>query len=214
VSPARTVHAAEALAWLAANPSRAGMGAMTSLPDISETPHETLETWRAWFLGAAEAVVRWLPERGLAVFYQSDIRQGGIWIDKGTLVQRAAESAGAHLVWHKVVCRKPPGTLGIGRPTWSHMLCFSRSREFNLREPGPDVIADAGEMTFSRATGANAARIACAFLKASGEVDTVVDPFCGEGTILAAANECGMDALGVELNEKRAGKARALVLAR
>ena len=39
---------------------------------------------------------------------------------------------------------------------------------------------------------------------------TVVDPFCGEGMVLAVANAMGCDAIGVELNGKRADKARAL----
>ncbi len=40
----------------------------------------------------------------------------------------------------------------------------------------------------------------------------VVDPYCGHGTVLAVAEALGLDALGVELNVKRARKARALVL--
>jgi tRNA G10 N-methylase Trm11 len=40
----------------------------------------------------------------------------------------------------------------------------------------------------------------------------VVDPFCGVGTVLAAANALGLDALGVEKNRKRAEEARALVV--
>jgi tRNA G10 N-methylase Trm11 len=41
---------------------------------------------------------------------------------------------------------------------------------------------------------------------------TVVDPFCGHGTMLAVANAAGLDALGVELSRKRAEKARALTI--
>jgi tRNA G10 N-methylase Trm11 len=40
----------------------------------------------------------------------------------------------------------------------------------------------------------------------------VVDPFCGVGTVLAVANETGLDAIGVELNRKRARKARTLTV--
>jgi tRNA G10 N-methylase Trm11 len=39
-----------------------------------------------------------------------------------------------------------------------------------------------------------------------------VDPFCGRGTILAVANHCGLDAVGVEISRKRARKARRLAL--
>jgi uridine kinase len=51
-----------------------------------------------------------------------------------------------------------------------------------------------------------------AFLVAHTTARTVVDPFCGVGTMLAAANEVGLDAIGVELSRRRAAKARKLVL--
>ena len=38
----------------------------------------------------------------------------------------------------------------------------------------------------------------------------VIDPFCGQGTVLAVANELGMDALGVELSRKRCRQALKL----
>jgi hypothetical protein len=207
-SPSRVVHHGEALEWLRSNPARAGMSVVTSLPDVSETSHRSFAEWQAWFVRMLEVVLAWLPREGMAVFYQSDIRHEGVWIDKGYLVSRAAEACSAHIVWHKIVCRKPAGTLGLGRPTYAHMICVSRTSTFALRDPGPDVIPDAGAMSFSRGTGAIAALIACKFIAANTETHTVVDPFCGEGTILAAANHVGLDAIGVELNRKRAGKAR------
>jgi len=42
--------------------------------------------------------------------------------------------------------------------------------------------------------------------------NTIVDPFCGEGMVLAVANAFGFDAIGVERNRKRAEKARRLKL--
>jgi tRNA G10 N-methylase Trm11 len=39
---------------------------------------------------------------------------------------------------------------------------------------------------------------------------TVVDPFCGHGSVLAAANAHGLSAIGVELSRRRAAKARTL----
>ena len=70
----RLVVQAESLSWLAANPASAGSSVITSLPDISELAPFQLEAWRAWFIAAASTVIRWVPEGGVAIFYQSNIR--------------------------------------------------------------------------------------------------------------------------------------------
>jgi hypothetical protein len=74
------------------------------------------------------------------------------------------------------------------------------------------VLPDAGAMTWVRGIGLEACRVACRWVLAETQARTIVDPFCGVGTVLAVANELGMDAVGVELNRKRAAKARTLVL--
>jgi tRNA G10 N-methylase Trm11 len=61
--------------------------------------------------------------------------------------------------------------------------------------------------------GLEACRLACRFVKEQTVCRTVVDPFCGRGTVLAAANEQGLDAVGVELAKKRARQAKALTVA-
>jgi hypothetical protein len=209
--PTRFVHHAEALAWLAANPAPPRAAVVTSLPDVSETPSRELEPWRAWFLHAARAVVRWVDPAALAIFFQSDIRVGGAWIDKGYLVQRAAEDEGATIVFHKIVCRAPPGTIAVGRPSYSHLIAVTRRPAARVpRHPGPDVLGDAGAMSWSKAMGESACRLACQFLKDETDAQIVVDPFCGRGTVLAVANSMGFAAIGVELVAKRCRQARGL----
>jgi len=51
------------------------------------------------------------------------------------------------------------------------------------------------------------------FLVAHTRCRTVVDPFCGMGSMLAAANELGLAAVGVERSAKRAARARTLAFA-
>lgn len=211
-TPTRRVIQAEALAWLAENPAEPGASVITSMPDVSELAGHDHAAWRAWFTGAARAILAWVPPPGVAIFFQSDVRHLGAWVDKGYLVQRAAEDVGATLVWHKIVCRHPPGTISHGRPTYSHMLCFSPVPRSSGRHPGPDVIADAGAMTWSRAMGLAACRVACRFLREETETTLVVDPFCGRGSALAVANAMGFDALGVELSAKRCRAARNLAV--
>jgi hypothetical protein len=212
-SPTRQIIQAEACAWLAENPAPVGASVITSLPDVSEVPERGFEGWQAWFGQAARAVLRWLPAPGLAIFFQSDIRHDGAWVDKGYLVQRAAESEGRVLLWHKIVCRRPPGTIGHGRASYSHLLCFAHEPRATLAHPGPDVLADAGHLTWSKAMGVDACRLACRFLREESETRLVVDPFCGHGTALAVANHYGFDALGIELSARKVRAAKRLVLA-
>ncbi len=208
----REVVQAEALGWLAGNPAPAGASVVTSLPDVSEVPPHELEGWRAWFQGATRAIVRWVPDDGVAIFYQSDIRHGGTLVDKGYLVMRAAEDERAVVLWHKVVCRKPPGTVASGRPSYSHMIALGRAPRPFPRFAGPDVMPDGGFMSWSRAMGVEACRVACRYLQRDVATRVVVDPFCGRGTVLAVANAMGMDALGVDLSPKRCRAARSLVI--
>ncbi len=208
----RTVIHGEALAWLAANPAAAGMSVVTSLPDVSEMPRLDLVGWREWFVGAARAVVRWIPEQSAAIFFQSDIRHRGAIVDKGYLVTRAAEEEGASVVWHKIVCRRAAGTASFGRPGWSHMICLTKGTPRSPRRPQPDVLPDAGFMPWTRSMGRAACEVACRHLIDETSTDTVVDPFCGHGTVLAVANELGLRAIGVDLSAKCCRKARSLEL--
>jgi hypothetical protein len=67
-------------------------------------------------------------------------------------------------------------------------------------------------MTWARAMGRAACDAVASFLVAHTACGTVVDPFCGVGTMLAVANAHGLDAVGVERSRKRAERARALVV--
>src|SRR5437762_1573427 len=92
-APRREVHHGDAVAWLRAHAPLAGASVVTSLPDLSELPALTFDGWRDWFEATAELILRSVPEEGAAVFFQSDIRHAGLWVDKGALVMRAAARA-------------------------------------------------------------------------------------------------------------------------
>ena len=211
-SPAREVHCADAIAWMKARGVIADACAVTSLPDVSEVGL-ALPVWRAWFLDAVKLVVEAVPAESAAVFFQSDIKRDGVWIDKGALVTRAAEDAGARVLFHKIVCRRPPGMLTMGRPGFTHLIAVSRAMKCPDVLPIPDVIVDAGRQPWVRAMGVRAAGHALRFARDQVGAKVVFDPFCGVGTVLAGANALGLDALGVELAKKRCEQARTLQVA-
>jgi hypothetical protein len=209
-SPTRTVVHADAVTWLQDHKPLAGASVITSLPDVSEVPTMGFEGWRRWFEETAALTMNAVTEEGVAIFFQSDIRHEGVWVDKGALIARAAEQAGAGLLFHRIVCRKPPGTLSFGRATYAHLLGFARVLRPQLRRPFADVLPDGGHKPGVKSMGVNACVEACRFVLEATQTRTVVDPFCGFGTVLAVANALGMDAVGVDLSARMCRQARAL----
>ena len=207
--PLREVYQADAIPWMRQRGRIDGACAVTSLPDVSEVNMD-LAKWRTWFLGAVELVVNAVPDESAALFFQSDIKRDGALIDKGAMVIRAAEDAGARVLFHKIVARRPPGMLTYGRPGYTHLIAVSRAMKCPEVLPLPDIITDAGELKWIRAMGVRAAGQAVRFAKEQVGAKVVFDPFCGVGTVLAVANALGLDALGVELSRKRCEQSRVL----
>lgn len=208
--PRRVVHHGDAIEWLRAHGRLDGGSVVTSLPDVSEVPELGFEGWKRWFEDAAALVMHAVPDDGAAIFFQSDIKHDGLWVDKGTLVSRAAERAGMRLLFHKIVCRKPAGTVTFGRASYSHMLGWSRGLRARADQSTADVLPAAGVMAGTKAMGVRACLDACRFLRDQTTTRTVVDPFCGWGTALAVANALGLDAIGVDLSARMCRRARAL----
>lgn len=208
----REVHHGDALAWLAAHAPLVGCSVVTSLPDVSELPDLGFDGWCRWFEDAAALTLRTVGDDGVAVFFQSDIRHSGLWVDKAALVSRAAERTGRGLLFHKIVCRKAPGTLTFGRASYSHLLAFAHKLRPIPGRATADVIADAGFVPGRKAMGVNACLDACRFIMDHTATRSVVDPFCGWGTALAVANLLGMDAIGVDLSSRMCRRARALTI--
>jgi hypothetical protein len=211
-APARTIHHGDALPWLRAAGTLAGASVVTSLPDASEVPKLGFDGWRRWFEEAALLTMQSVPDEGVAIFFQSDVRHSGLWVDKGALVSRAAERAGMATLFHKVVCRKRPGTLTLGRASYSHMLGFARVLRPKLRHTTPDVLPDGGFQAGPKSMGVLACVDACRFVMAETTTRTIVDPFCGLGTVLAVANALGLDAIGVDLSARMCRRARRLAV--
>jgi hypothetical protein len=204
--PTRTIHHADALSWLKAAGTLAGASVVTSLPDASEVPKLGFDGWRRWFEDAAVLTMRSVPDDGVAIFFQSDVRHAGLWVDKGAMVADAAT------LFHKIVCRKPPGTLTRGRASYSHLLGFGRVLRPTLRRATSDLLPDGGFQPGVKAMGVLACLDACRFVLGETTTRTIVDPFCGWGTVLAVGNALGLDAVGVDVSARMCRRARRLAV--
>lgn len=211
--PQREVLCQDAIEWLKQQPVLTGCSLVGSLPDISEFQSFGLQQWKEWFISTAKLIFSRCPADGVVLFYQSDIKQDGVWVDKGYLCQKAAEEMGFELLWHRIACRFPAGTITFGRPAYSHILCFSQGVKPDLAKSTADVIPDLGDKTWVRGMGVEATIMMARFVAEQTQSQKLVNVFCGEGSMLAAANKFNLHALGVERSPKRAEKAMKLQLA-
>ena len=203
----RVVHACCAIEWLRANPLPSSAGVVTSLPNFDEFPRRDVDAWRAWFVDTAELVISSTPDERACVFFQTDVKHDGAWIDKSFLVQLAAARVDVPLVWHKLALRAPLGTNTFDRPGYAHLLCFSRTVRHRRQNATPDVLEHIGAQDWPRAMGASVADTAVRWLKEHAGAEVVVAPFCGTGVALDAAVAHGLAAIGIERHPGRAQRA-------
>lgn len=181
---------------------------ITSLPDADEVGL-SIEKWKDWFFNKCTNIFFSLDDYGYVIFYQTDRKYKGTIIDKSYLVNKAAEvwDPEPKLLFNKIVLRQEPNTKNMYRPTFSHLQCFSFKGKLGNNPVLPDVIYN-GKMIYDNAMGLNACRFCCEIMKEA--TDTIVDPFCGRGSILAVANHFGLNAIGVDISEEQCEKARNL----
>ena len=210
LNASREVYCTDAISWLKAVTVSPAHSYVASLPDISEFPNYKLTEWRNWFVEAATLILSKTPPTGVAIFFQSDVKVDGTWVDKSYLCQQAAERVGAQLLWHKIAARIQPGQTSFGRPSYSHIVCFSQKLRLTPQQATPDILPILGEKTWVRGMGMAACLLVAKFIRDVTPSDTVVNPFCGQGSVLAAANYYGLNAIGIERSNKRAELARGL----
>lgn len=199
----REIFCQDALVWL---PTQKNLDSIvTSIPEMDEVGMNMAD-YLPFLRAAARACFAAVKDSGYAVFLQTDRKHRGHWVDKSYHISAAAEEAGFRMVWHKIALRTDVGKTGLFRPTYGHMLCYTKTGL--VGKPFPDVLGR-GAITYRNAFGRDAVHRVCEYLKAQG-ISTVVDPFVGSGTTLAAANELGLHAIGVDIDPAQCAKALTL----
>lgn len=199
----KTVVQMDCLQWLAANPLSDAHAIVASIPDSAELPNGAFEPWKQWFSDVAERIFTAAAPMSPIVFYQSDVRHGGAWVDKGFLVQQAAQKLGVPMLLHRIVCRQPAGTPTQGRALYSHMMLFSKELRLSHKHGYSDVIPDGGRAAWIRGIGIHSCEAIVRMLRQESPCDTLVHLFCGKGLLLEVARKEGMHAIGIDLSRKQ-----------
>ncbi|CAE7887213.1 BRCC3 [Symbiodinium microadriaticum] len=224
--PTRRVLQRDALEWmqeLGTSGFPENSCVFTSLPDWSEIKkgqNLPLNMYVAWFRRALRLLFRACKKETIVVFYQTDICSSGQWLDKAAMICQEADMAGAALLWHKISF--DPEAVDMPRrgnnADYSHLLCFLISSgapdprwEATGRDEGravlsgkcsiPDLVPR-GRKVYAQGMGANVVTTVLSWIrKVKPTTETIVDPFCGRGTVLAVANQLGLSALGVDVDQ-------------
>lgn len=203
----RLVECADADPWLETTrrdlPKNGRFAVVAVLPDAAELDMDP-KRWSLWFsrmIGTCFYAARGAP----VAFALTDRRGEEAWVDKASLVAQARPH-GRQLVLHRIALRRPAGIVDLKRPTYTHVLCYDGA-------PGvrtPDVF-DGGQPLWRNGVGRITAR-EIAWWLAEQSLDGVLNPFCGQGTLLAACGEAGLPSYGCDINPGRVELARTLDL--
>lgn len=204
----RKVICGDALVWLRAN---VGLGpVVTSPPDFSEVEGWEWERWRFWFAECVRVCITTAGENP-AVFYVTDRRDRGELTSKAEVVFSEARAAGRVLLWHKVALRSAVGVANTRRRGFSHLIAVGREGtrpgwpQVDYPHGAPDVF-DGGRQLWRNGMGEEAARVAVSYVAGVGP-GPVVNPFCGQGTVLAAATRRGLPAVGIDIEPEQCSRA-------
>lgn len=175
----------------------------TSPPDAEEIGADISE-WAEYYRRVVAAAIRLVCADGYTIIYCTDRRHDKHIASKAGIVLRAAEDVGVRVLWHKI-CYQTLGT-SLFRPSYSHLIAMSVNG--TAGRATPDVFPD-GKRVYKNAAGGNACDVAIEFLRARG-VTSLVDMFCGRGSIAWRAALHGVDSVNVDIDEDQVDAAISL----
>ena len=202
--PDRVIHCQDAIPWLVIQKNLDSI--VTSIPEMDEVKL-SFNDYVPFFRNAARLCLEAVKDKGYCIFLQTDRKYKG-WVDKSYLISDEAQKLGIRMIWHKIALRTEVGKADIFRPTYSHMLCYSKEGPIGI--PVTDVV-QRGEVTYANGFGIEAVKLVIQFLK-KHKIKTVTDPFVGSGTVVAVANAMGLKGIGVDIDKKQCAKAKALTI--
>jgi DNA modification methylase len=204
--PKAEIVCADALDWLSKQQSISNL--VTGICDLAEMPGYDMDSYLEFFTDIVDLIFSKLQDGCYAVFIQTDRKYQRSWIDKSYIITNIARNHGMKTIWHKIVLHRSVDATDLHRPTYAHMLCYSRDGTTGIATP--DVIP-VSRKSYKNATPPEAAKRALEFISKYSKVREVLDPFVGRGTIPLLALELGLSCIGIDIDPEQCEITRKLL---
>lgn len=196
----------DAIDWLKKQPNESLESIVTGIPDLDEIENlQTKEINKNQYIQFFQKIVKLLFQKtdpnGYIILLQTDRKLNGEWIDKSFLANQIAHEMNISLMWHKIIMNREG--IHLQRPTYSHMLCFSKKGTSG--KAFPDLLTS-GQKFYKNATSPNATAYCMQFLKLK-QINSIIDPFVGKGTIPIIANYFKINCIGIDIDPKQCKEA-------
>jgi hypothetical protein len=197
----------DALNWLKKQTSLPNV--VTGICDFDEMPEKTtMNEYLAFYTDVLEEIFSKLQDNCYAIFIQTDRKYQKSWIDKSYITTKIAQKHRIKVIWHKIVLHRGVDSTDLHRPTYAHVLCYSRNGTTGAATP--DVIP-VSKRLYKNATPPLAAERALEFVEKYSTIKTVLDPFVGRGTIPVLAKKLGLDSIGIDIDPKQCEETKKIL---
>jgi hypothetical protein len=197
----------DALNWLKNQSSIPNV--VTGICDMDEMPGMDMQGYLVFFESVLNGIFSKLQDGCYAVFIQTDRKYKRSWIDKSYIITNIAQKYKLKMVWHKIALHRGVDATDLHRPTYAHVLCYSRDGTTGAATP--DVIPVSKKL-YKNGTPPEAAKRALAFIARNSTSRTIVDPFVGQGTIPGLAKALGLNSIGIDIDPEQCEKAKKFLL--
>ncbi len=171
---------------------------ITSIPDMSEI-NMNEEQYIPFVKKAVNSILDSLLPKGYAIFIQTDRKNKGL-IPKDYYITHEAISSNFRMLFHKIALIKDVNCKDLYKPTYSHVLCFSKKGK-----PGRSTedVFHRGEVLYKNGAGKDTV-IKCLEFLQQQKINSVVDPFVGHGTTLILALQMGFEnCIGIDIDKEQ-----------
>ena len=197
---------ADSIKWFTDQPLESINNVLTGLPDMNEMGMENIEEYLNFVRNMTELILTRLKPNGYAIFIQTDRKINGQWLDKSYYITDVALKNNFKQIWHKIVLQRDVGQTNLHRPTYSHVLCYTKTGKTGAAFP--DVFPVSTKL-YDNATPENIC-IRCAeyisVVNKNKSIPDIIDPFVGRGTVGKATLLAGLTFLGIDIDQSQCDK--------